>query len=146
MPRSLNPSIRIGAPRARVWSMLMDFASYPEWNTFIRSIKGTAAVGETIEVVIEPPGRRAQTSRPQVIAFDPSRRFAWRGSLPIPGLFVGEHNFELRDEGAGTVFSHSEGFSGILLPFVGGVLADSQKGFVAMNEKLRARAEAQTER
>ena len=61
MSRSIETSIAIAAPRLRVWSVLMDFPSYPDWNPFIRSIKGKPQVGETLEVVIQPPGLKPQT-------------------------------------------------------------------------------------
>jgi hypothetical protein len=142
MTRSIETSIAIAAPRLRVWSVLMDFPSYPDWNPFIRSIKGKPQAGETLEVVIQPPGLNAQTFRPRVIAADIERGFKWRGSLPIPGLFAGEHGFELSDEGGGTRFVHSERFSGLFVPLLGGVLEATERGFRAMNEKLRDRAEA----
>ena len=142
MSRLIRTSILIAASRARVWSVLMDFPSYPHWNPFIRSIKGKAEPGERLEVVIEPPGGKAQTFRPVVLAADPERRFKWRGSLPVPGLFAGEHEFELSDEAGGTRFDHGETFSGLLVPLTGAVLAATEQGFLAMNEKLKARAEA----
>jgi hypothetical protein len=74
-----------------------------------------------------------------VIAVDGERRLSWRGSLPIPGLFTGEHSFELRDDGDGSHFY--ETFSGLLVPFVGGVLDATEQGFRNMNDALKARAE-----
>lgn len=141
MAQSIETSTTIAASRQRVWAVLMDFPRYPEWNPFIRSIKGEARVGQELEVVIEPPGRRAETFRPRVVAVEPQRRFAWRGSLPIPGLFTGEHRFDLDDAAAGTRFGHSEHFSGLLVPFVGSVLKATELGFEGMNDALKARAE-----
>jgi hypothetical protein len=118
----------------------MDFERYPEWNPFIRRITGEARVGATLEVVIQPPGRKADTFRPRVIEVERERHFAWRGSLPIPGLFVGEHRFALSDVAGGTHFEQSENFSGLLVPLVGGILEATERGFRSMNEALQARA------
>jgi len=71
-----------------------------------------------------------------------SRSFEWRGSLPIPGLFVGAHRFEIGPVGAGVRLEQSERFSGMLVPFVGNVLRATELGFRNMNEALKARAEA----
>ncbi|HEY8194581.1 MAG TPA: SRPBCC domain-containing protein [Hyphomicrobium sp.] len=139
MSRVIETSLVIGAPRSSVWSVLMNFDSYPSWNPFIRSIKGSPEVGQTLEVVIQPPGRKPDVFRPKVIAVDGERRLSWRGSLPIPGLFTGEHSFELRDDGDGSHFY--ETFSGLLVPFVGGVLDATEQGFRNMNDALKARAE-----
>jgi hypothetical protein len=141
MSRAIATSILIAAPRARVWSVLMDFPRYPEWNPFIRSLVGKAEVGERLEAVIQPPGRKAETFRPVVVAVEPELTFRWRGSLPIPGLFTGEHRFDLSDEAGGTRFRHGEFFTGMLVPFVGGILAATARGFEGMNEALKARCE-----
>jgi hypothetical protein len=82
--------------------------------------------------------------RPRVTAADPNREFRWRGHLFVPGLFDGDHRFELEplDGGAGTRFVHSEAFTGVLagllFRFVGD---DTEAGFVVMNEALKRRAE-----
>jgi hypothetical protein len=137
--KSIETAISIAAPKARVWAVLMDFARYPEWNPFIRSLKGGARPGEMLEVVIQPPGRKADTFRPRVIEVEREHSFVWRGSLPIPGLFVGEHRFTLSDEAGGTHFQQSENFSGLLVPFVGSILEATERGFRAMNEALQSR-------
>ena len=61
--------------------------------------------------------------------------------MAIPGLFVGRHYFRLEAEGACRLV-HGEQFSGLLLPLMGGMLADTEKGFHAINAALKARAEA----
>ena len=141
MGRSIETSISIAAPRSRVWAVLMDFARYPEWNPFIRSISGRPQLGESLKVVIQPLGPGPSTFRPRVIALEAERHFRWRGSLPIPGLFAGEHSFELQDDSGGTRFNQAESFSGLLVPFVGGILAATELGFENMNRALKARAE-----
>lgn len=141
MSRSIETSTVIAAPRSHVWAILMDFASYPEWNPFIRSINGSARLGEILQVVIQPPGRQVSTFRPRVIELEPNQSFQWRGSLPIPGLFVGEHRFELGAADGGVRFTQSEDFSGLLVPFVAGVLEATAHGFRNMNDALKARAE-----
>lgn len=83
-------------------------------------------------------------------AVKPGEELRWRGSLPIPGLFVGEHYFRVEPAPgssgssgaqAGTRFVHGERFSGLLLPLVGGMLKDTEKGFVSMNEALKKTVE-----
>jgi len=142
MARAIETSLLIRAPAARVWSVLMDFDAYPSWNPFIRSLKGEKRIGGNLEAAIALPGQKPQTFRPVVIELAPERVFCWRGSLPIPGLFTGEHRFELAEEAAGTRFTQSEKFKGLLVPLLGSVLAATERGFQAMNEELKARAEA----
>jgi hypothetical protein len=141
MARIIETSILISGPPSRVWSVLMDFDAYPSWNPFIRRIKGQKQIGARLEVVIEAPGRKAETFRPVILELEPERVFCWRGSLPIPGLFVGEHRFALSGEAPGTRFEQSERFSGVLVPFLGGILDATERGFRAMNEGLKTRSE-----
>jgi hypothetical protein len=78
---------------------------------------------------------------------EPGKELRWRGSLPIPGLFVGEHYFQLSSPSPGkTHLVHGEDFTGLLLPFVGGMLAATEQGFEDMNRALKARAEAAREK
>jgi hypothetical protein len=142
LARSIETSITIAAAGSRVWAVLQDFARYPEWNPFIRSIEGVARIGEALDVLIQPPGHKASRFRPRVVEVEHERSFVWRGTLPIPGLFVGEHRFTLDDAPGGTLFRQSENFSGLLVPFVGSILKATELGFRSMNEALKARAEA----
>lgn len=74
---------------------------------------------------------------------DPEREFRWRGKLPIPGLFDGEHRFQLDQIAANQVqFIHSEQFSGLLMPLLAKSLNTTiREGFETMNRALKARAE-----
>jgi uncharacterized protein YndB with AHSA1/START domain len=50
--KELHSEIEINAPAERVWELLTDFASYPQWNPFIRTISGQPTKGERLEVRI----------------------------------------------------------------------------------------------
>lgn len=144
MPFELRTEIEIAAPIERVWSLLSDFAAYPSWNPFVISIEGALALGSGLVVKMRPPGGSAMTFKPTVTKLDAGSGFAWRGSLPIPGLFGGEHRFELSAVAPGKVrLVHAEQFSGVLVPLLKGSLnGATRKGFEAMNQALKARAEA----
>jgi hypothetical protein len=44
--QELRREIEIDAPPERVWAVVTDFAAYPEWNPFIRRIRGELHEGE----------------------------------------------------------------------------------------------------
>ena len=44
--KELHSEIEIAASAQRVWDILTDFSSYPQWNPFIRRISGEAKIGE----------------------------------------------------------------------------------------------------
>jgi len=138
----IQSEIDIEAPPSRVWAILSDFPSYPHWNPFIKRIQGDARPGTRLEVLIEPPGAKAMTFRPTVLAATPDKELRWFGHLLIPRVFDGEHQLLLASLGdRRTRFTQREVVRGILVPFTGGILAKTEQGFVAMNEALKKRAE-----
>jgi hypothetical protein len=143
-PKEISTRIVINAPANKVWQVLTDFAQYPSWNPFIKSITGEAKVGNTIVALIEPPGAQGMTFKPVVLAFTRNQEFRWKGKLLINGLFDGEHIFELTDSGNGTTtLVQREVFTGILVPLFAKMLDNNTlAGFNLMNEALKARVEA----
>ena len=141
--RTIETGTDIAAPRWRVWQVLTDVDRYPAWNPFITSIDGVLREGSKLRVRIEPPGRRAMTFEPTVVALAQERELRWLGRLLVPGLSDGEHAFRLEERAGGCRFHHTERFSGILVPVFGaGLLEATRRGSEAMNAALKARAEA----
>lgn len=147
MSRLLHTEIAIAASPETVWSILTDFAAYPGWNPFIRRIAGKQEVGARLEVDLAPPGGRAMTMRPTLRALEPGRALRWLGSVGLPGVFDGEHSFQIEPLGDNQVrFVQSERFSGILVPLVMAFIGRStEQGFEVMNLALKERAEAKSQ-
>ncbi|MDD4992806.1 MAG: SRPBCC domain-containing protein [Paludibacter sp.] len=143
MAKEIKTDILIDATPDKIWAILTNFDNYPNWNPFIKSIKGDVKVGNTIIVRLEPPGAQGMTFKPKVLAFDAHKEFRWLGHLIIPGLFDGEHKLALTDNGNGTTtFTQSEKFKGILVPLLKQMLDGSTRnGFILMNKKLKELAE-----
>lgn len=139
--RLIDTHVEIAAPTARVWDVLTDFARFPEWNPFITRIDGSPEPGVRLRVEIKPPGKSAMTFTPIVLAARPGKELRWRGRLLLPGIFDGEHAFELAERGGTCSFRQSERFTGLLVPLLGGALAATERGFQAMNAALKKRAE-----
>jgi len=148
--RELRTEIDIHAPAERVWQILTDFAAYPAWNPFVRSIEGKADEGERLKVVIEPPESSPSVFRPKIIKFHspdihPPYQLRWLGKLPISGLFDGEHYFIIMPTSASTChLTHGEEFRGLLIPLMWERLLHTKvrRGFGEMNLALKDRAEA----
>jgi hypothetical protein len=75
--KELQSQIEINASAERVWHLLTDFASYPQWNPFIRRISGQPTPGERLEVRLEPPGGRGMTFKPKILNAEPNRSLRW---------------------------------------------------------------------
>jgi hypothetical protein len=141
--KELHSEIEIAASPERVWDILTDFAAYPRWNPFIRSISGKLEVGERLEARLEPPGGRGITLRPTVLSAEPNRQLRWLGHLLVPGLFDGEHTLATKPLEENRVrFVQHEVFKGVLVPLVARSLANTLRGFEEMNEALKEQAEA----
>ena len=139
----LASEMDINAPSGRVWSILTDFAAYPSWNPFIRSIRGEPRLGARLEVRIQPSGARGMTFRPVITSLTPGAELAWRGRLLLPGIFDGIHRFALTQAGSVTQFRQGETFAGVLVPLLRASLDRyTLRGFHEMNQALKARAES----
>jgi hypothetical protein len=138
MKKQITTSILIHASKEKVWSILLDFENYPEWNSFFHSISGTPKVGSQLKVQL--PG---MTFTPKVLTLKPNTEFKWLGHLWIKGLFDGAHKFKLSDAGNGqTLFEHSEEFQGVLVGlFAKSLETGTKANFEKMNRELKARAE-----
>lgn len=142
--KEIRTELVIKASPAIVWSVLTDFEKYPSWNPFIKWIKGEAIEGSTITARIEPPNASGMTFKPVLLSVKPQKEFRWLGHLFIPGLFDGEHIFELYENSDGsTTFVQREEFKGLLVGLFTKMLdTNTLQGFEAMNRNLKERAEA----
>jgi hypothetical protein len=141
---TIRTEIEIDAPVETVWGVLTDFASYPTWSPFIEKIDGPLEVGARLRVRLHPPGARAITMRPRLRTVDAPHELRWLGRLGLPGIFDGEHRFEVEPIGGHrTRLVQSEAFRGILVPFLRATRRRAAEGFELFNAALKARAVAQ---
>ncbi len=143
MSKEIKTSVKIKANAARVWQVLSNFKSYPEWNPFIKKIEGDIKVGQTFKTFIQPPGNKGMSFQPTVLVYDAQKEFKWIGHLWFKGLFDGEHRFLIEaNEDGSTTLHQSEKFSGLLVPLFKKMLdRDTLEGFRLMNDKLKEIAE-----
>ena len=130
--------IDIGAPVERVWAILADNRSYPDWNPYHVRVEGRLEVGERLDVEIHKPNGETVKIEPHVLRVEPLRELTWGGGLP--GVFVGEHVFLLESlNGDSTRLIQRETFRGIAVPFAS--LDAIDEGYRRMNAALKMRAE-----
>lgn len=132
-------STSIDASPQRVWEILTDAASYPEWDPYCEKIEGTIDSGKRIRAYSTlSPGRAFPV---KVTEFVPNNRMAWTGGMPF-GLFKGVRTFTLRGrEDGGTDFTVREVFSGPMLKMIGKSLPDMTEPFRQFVLGLKDRAE-----
>jgi len=76
MALEIKTEITINATPDKVWEILTKFDEYPNWNPFIKSIKGQVEVGKKISVRIEPPEAKGMTLKPKVLTFLKNRELS----------------------------------------------------------------------
>ncbi len=136
---SVQTRIEIDAPAKEVREVLFDFGDYPKWNPFIVRIDGAVAQGSTVMVTVKPVGKEPLSGNTVVTSLTDTR-LAWTGALAIPGLFRGDHEFIIEEQGPNkTMFYQNEKMSGLIVPFLN--FKPEAAGFVLMNEALKKRAE-----
>ena len=141
--RTISADIVIDAPAPEIWDVLADFRRYREWNPFIREAEGSAVPGRRIAIRVHQLDRRPSTFKPRILVAEPGRELRWRGHVIAPGVFDGEHAFELAPVGGGAVrVTQSETFSGLLVPFFGALIEATADRFDALNHALKARVES----
>jgi hypothetical protein len=140
----LNTEIEINASSETVWNLLTDTSRFQEWNPFIRRLRGELKAGQKLAVFIQPSGTRGMEFKPVVLKVEPNKELRWLGRLILPGLFDGEHIFQIEPVGDGRVlFRQREIFSGVLVPLLKKSLdTDTRRGFNEMNQKLKQLAES----
>src|SRR6266702_3623228 len=142
--RTISATVDIAATPQQVWAVLTDLDSYPQWNPFIRSASGQLTEGATLTLRLVPAQGRAMTFRPKVLAARPGVLLRWIGRLLLPGIFDGTHQFALEDLGGRTRLTQSETFRGVLVPFTGKTITQTEADFRALNQALKQRTEHAT--
>jgi hypothetical protein len=143
-PKGLGIEHRIGiqAPAEVVWEVLSDLPRWEAWNPLYPKAAGEIRIGGTLELTLAIPGQAPQQIRPTVLEWVPNEQLHWR--LTMAGGLVKTTRFlEIENLApANCIVSNGEIIGGLLGPRLGKRLARPiYRGFVAMNEALKARAE-----
>jgi hypothetical protein len=137
---AVQTRVVINAPAANVRAVFFRFGDYPAWNPFIVKVAGPVREGSDVVVTVRPVGKAEITGSTHVTAVADDH-VAWTGSLAIPGLFRGHHDFRIEADGPDrTIFTNNERMAGLVIPFFD--FKPTAAGFEAMNQALKRQAEA----
>lgn len=142
--KAIKTEIKIKAPKKLIWKMLTRLEDYAQWNPFILKAKGSVKLGERIQILVAPSGSKPSVFKPKIVEYDEGKRFAWYGSVIVPGIFDGKHKFELiEDDDYCVVLKHDEVFSGLLSNWIlKKIQANVHLGFNTMNLALKQHCES----
>ncbi|HEX8869031.1 MAG TPA: SRPBCC domain-containing protein [Lentzea sp.] len=80
--------VEIDAPASFVWSVLLDYPSYPSWNPYTLAVSTTLEVGSPIDLTLPKPDGSAGTwvSREYIRVVEPPRLLRYDTGDTFPGL------------------------------------------------------------
>lgn len=137
--KEYKASTTIRASPEKIWTILIDGASWPQWDPSCEKIEGRIAPGEKLKAFTRlSPGRAFPV---KVSEFVPHQKMTWSGGMPF-GLFKGVRTFTLTPRGDQVEFTLHEVFSGPMLALIGGSIPDMSDAFQKFVEGLKRRAEA----
>lgn len=140
--REILTEIEIAAPPAKVWSILIDFNKWEDWNP-ISKASGSASQGSTLEVImLGSDGKVQNTYKPVITSFKEPELFRWRAVMMAGFIFTNDKFIELTETDNGTKIIHKEEFRGLMVPMFWG----NFKKYVgpmlnSMNTALKLKAE-----
>lgn len=144
-PNGIPIEHRVGiqAPAEFIWAVIHDLASWESWNPTYTKASGDIRIGGALEMTLELPGQAPQRIRPVVLDWVPNEQLHWKLTM-LGGLVKTTRYIEIEQLAeASCIVSNGEFFAGLMGPTVvrraGGSV---RRGFVAMNEALKVRAEA----
>lgn len=101
----------LAAPPEHVWSVLTDFAAYPQWNPY-QTIEGKAEALAMVTVLSRGlDGRTLPTTRAAIWKFEPNARLEFGNGVPF--WFASTRFFNLAPSAKGTLLTHGVRFSGV---------------------------------
>ncbi|GGE29289.1 Polyketide cyclase / dehydrase and lipid transport [Gemmobacter megaterium] len=106
---TITHSIAVSAPRATVFALYEDVASWPAWDQETKDVFLPEGLRQGSAGWLKP--RKGPKARVRVAEVVPGRSFTMEGQLPLCRMHFGH---ELEDDGAQTTATHSVRFSGPL--------------------------------
>ena len=140
----LKTQIDVDAPASLAWTVLSDFAAYPEWNPFILAVDGRAAVGPMrYRFQFPAHGPRIWTNA-VILQADPDRELRWAAHFLSPRVFNGDHHCIISPSSdASFTFHHGEVFTGTTLPVMLPILKRlGPRVYESLNVAFKARVES----
>jgi len=145
-PRGVRVEHRIGvqAPADVIWETIYDLARWHEWNPTYPQAAGDVRIGSILTLTLALPGQPHQELKPRVLDWVPNEQLHWQLSM-MGGLIKTLRYIEITPlTEAACIVDNGEFFSGLMGPSLGRRMGRTvRRGFEAMNEALKTRAEAE---
>jgi hypothetical protein len=137
--------VEIEAPQAFVWTVLVDYARYPEWNPYTVQVEATLEVGAKVVLHLPDPGKSGETFQTVewMSVIDAPHHLQYNTGSEIPGIHAIRDQW-VEDLGDGrSSYRTTDVFTGEIAKVVFDLQGDwVTTGFNATAHALKARVEA----
>lgn len=140
----IEDRIGVQAPPEVIWEIVHDIARWSEWNPTYPRGEGEIRIGNVLTFDLQLPGQPKQEIKAKVLEWVPNEQLHWQLNF-MGGLIRTMRYIEITPlTEAGCVVDNGEIFGGLMGPSLGRRMRGPvRRGFLAMNEALKARAEAE---
>jgi hypothetical protein len=140
----ISETVEIAAPASFVWGVLVDYASYPEWNPYTVAVETTLEIDDRIDLTLPNPDGTDGTilNREFIRVVDPPHHLRYDTGEEYPGL-LGMRDQYVTELGPDRCSYHTtDTLSGELADLVVEMNGDWIKaGFDSVAHALKARSE-----
>lgn len=144
-PSGFRVEDRIGiqAPAEVIWEVVHDLAGWQAWNPTYPRAEGEIRIGNMLDLDLALPGQPTQQIKARVLDWVPNEQLHWELKF-MGGLIKTLRYIEIAPLAeTGCVVDNGEIFGGLMGPSLGKRMRGPvRRGFLAMNEALKIRAEA----
>jgi hypothetical protein len=143
----VRAEVEIEAPVERVWEVLTDLASYPEWNPFTQRVESSLELGAPVHLHTRLRRERLAHRVEFVTAIEPPTRLCWGAHIGARFLLTAQRCQVLTPLAGGrTRYVTEDAIRGLLTPLVMAFWGEPmRRGFGEVALALKARAEEKRE-
>ncbi len=109
--------LKVNAPPAYLWKVLIDFESYPEWNPFISKIKGEPKIGSkiTLHIKLDPSMDSIRLSKEMIVSLKENQHLSYDTHFLSSSLFNAVRWQTIRplDGGKASLYHSQQKMSGL---------------------------------
>ncbi len=143
--RILESSVEIQTTVDQAWDALIDFQSWPRWNSFISVVEGELKVGNKMMIKVQSPGLKEMVFKPTVFVIESGQKVVWGGGALLIG-YRGLHEFIIEHIDENLIrFKQIEQFEGPIVLLMKEMINKTAMGYVSMNEAFKRYLETESE-
>ena len=140
----ISAEVEIAAPPERVWAVLADLPSYPQWHPVFVAVTGQLAAGSKLTITTtHPTSGRTMTGTVRVLTAEPGTELRWVSKLA--GLPISDRRFLLSPSSGGTLLVQAGTYRGLGGSRGRGTvksISRIQDTFAAINQAIKQQAES----